>query len=52
MTYGVFLLLFMYEITLNWIWFGGIDILVFFLRIYSGENATVPFSPPEANIDK
>ena len=50
---GVFmeLLLFMDEITLNWICFRGLDILVFFLWICSVECMTVIFSPNTKNID-
>ena len=50
---GVFmeLLLFMNEITLNWICFRVLDILVFFLWICSVECMTVIFSPNTKNID-
>ena len=50
---GVFmeLLLFMKEITLNWICFRVLDILVFFLWICSVECMTVIFSPNTKNID-
>ena len=49
--YGVFLLLFMYEITLNGMCVRVMDIFVFFLWICSGKSATVLFPPTAANID-
>ena len=50
MIYGVFLLFFMRETTLNWICFKGINIFVLFLWICSGESSAVFFSPTATNI--
>ena len=41
--YWVFLLLFMYEITLNWKCFRGMNVSVFFLSIYFEKRAIVFF---------
>ena len=47
----VLLLLFMYEITLNWIGFRRMDIFVLFLWIGSGENATALCSSTPATME-
>ena len=41
----------MYEITLNWRCFRGMNTFVFFLWMGSGESGTVLFSPDATNID-
>ena len=46
----VFLLLFMYEITLNWTCLGAMYNFVLFLCIRSAESATVLFSSTATNI--
>ena len=46
---GVFLSLFIYKITLNWIFFGGTDIFILFLGICSEKSAAVLFSLQNCN---
>ena len=41
--YAMFLLTFMYEITLTWVCLRGMNIIVFFLWIYSGKSVAVLF---------
>ena len=51
MNCGVFLLLVVPKITLNWICFRGMNKFVLFLFIYSGEKTTVLFSSTKININ-
>ena len=48
--WSVFFLLFMYEKTLSWICFRGIDIFVIFIWINSRKSATFLFAPTATDI--